>query len=218
MLFSETPFCLVPSFPASVTNATIQPNVEAPHLDRTPNPFLPPHSPPVHRQVLWIQLQSILALLAPAPDHSNNLSSCSHPAYSPALPHASRGNLKTCHMMSLPSKPAAHKGLASPPPDPPHATSLHSGPTGLLPVPLLHSSANVPAVGFLLCMSPSLRGHPLLPTSGSHPSLSLDDYNPLPGNKHESVPMQMRHRLAWMPLQCLEHSLAHSRCLIMFAE
>lgn len=91
MLFSETPFCPVPSFPASVTKATIQPDVEAPHLDRTPNPFWPrPRSPPVHRQVLWIQLQSILALLAPAPDPSNSLSSCSHAARSPALPHASR--------------------------------------------------------------------------------------------------------------------------------
>lgn len=97
MLFSKTPFCPVPSFPASITNATI-------HLMWRPHtwtglqiPSCPPCSPLVYWQVLWIQLQRILALLTPAPDHSDSLSSCSHPTYSPALPHASRQR-KLSHM------------------------------------------------------------------------------------------------------------------------
>lgn len=125
------------------------------------------------------------------------------PVLLPSLMPADRGNLKTCPMMSLPSKAAARKGLASPtspPRAPPHPTSLHSSHTGLLPVPPPHSSANVPPAGSLLCTSPSLRGHPLFPTSGSHPSLSLDDYNPLRGDKHWSVPMQMR--VDWRGCPC----------------
>lgn len=169
MLFSKTPFCPVPSFPASITNATI-------HLMWRPHtwtglqiPPCPPRSPLVHWQVLWIQLQSILALCSPLLQTTAIacLPAPILPILLPSLTPADRGNFHTCHMMSLPSKPAAHIGLlplTSPPPAPPHPTSLSSSHTGLLPVPPPHSSANVPPVGSLPCMSPSLRGHPLFLT------------------------------------------------------
>lgn len=87
VLFSKTPLLRTPSFPASITDTTVQ--IWSPRtwtgfqLSSCPVPSLPGHV-----QALWIQLRRIF--LAPSLGHSTSLSSCPPPARSPALPHPRR--------------------------------------------------------------------------------------------------------------------------------